>query len=262
MHKLSESDKRKLEKVLVIPDLEKESIFGVIGRMEVLIQYFKKNKSLHNLIPFLETYYLISRAVAEKNVERGKFYDNYPKIERLDVYFASLYFKPLKIFLETGRTVKPWQNYFKYCKKRSGVPFFQMLLGINSHINGDLAHALVLSGYEEKKDFSVINRILKEEIPDVMKYLAFEEHDVFGAGGLIFKKLVLEEFRNIVVKWRKSAWENAQVLEIDNTQKLLKKVHKDTEVVASGLVGVVDDLVGLKNMTKLKSQVEGFKVVL
>ena len=124
--------------VLQIKDLKSETIFDVIGRMEVLLEYFKSKPRHKNLVPFLETYYLITKAVAEKQLKHPKFFRDPKSLGKLDVDFANLYFKPLKIYLETGRTVKPWQKYFEYCEQKNGLPFLQMFLGMNAHINADL----------------------------------------------------------------------------------------------------------------------------
>lgn len=54
-----------LEKLLTIRDLSQESIYGVIGRMEVLIEYFNQ-PGLLGFLSFLRTYYYVTRASAEK----------------------------------------------------------------------------------------------------------------------------------------------------------------------------------------------------
>lgn len=101
-----------LDSALALARPGKETIYGVLGRMEVLLDYFKQNERHHGLVPFLEVYYLVTKAVAEKRVLEEAFFDDFPSMERLDMHFASLYFRPLRRFLATGRPPRPWQRYF------------------------------------------------------------------------------------------------------------------------------------------------------
>jgi len=250
-------DKR-LRKILLIKDLDNEDIFGIIGRMEVLLDYFKKKEKYNNLIPFLETYYLVSKSVAEKNT---KYYTNYKDLEKMDVYFASLYFKPLLTYLETGKCSKPWQNYFKYCKE-DGIPFVQMILGINAHINADLLMSLNKLNYKNRKDFFVINKILKEVTPKVMKFLAFEEHDVFGIGGLVFKKFVNQEFKNVIFNWRTKSWENSRYLSSKKKSitKEESKIYDQTENISLEIIKIFEDLSIFKNISEVSKKLHNLNV--
>src|SRR5437016_5673531 len=99
MHRLNTSE---LHRLLSIPNPKDETIFGVIGRMEVLLDLFERNEQYHSLLPFLKTYYYVTKASAEKYVQRRHFFWSLRDYETLDVYFASLYFKPLLAFLVEG----------------------------------------------------------------------------------------------------------------------------------------------------------------
>jgi hypothetical protein len=183
--------------------------YTLLGRMEVILQSFKGNPKYHHFVPFLETYYLVTKKVVDK-ISKEKSFNNTPALVKLDVIFASMYFKPLQGFISKKTKSAPWTNYLSYCSKKSSTSFVQMITGINAHINGDLPIALLKTGYTEEKDFFLINNILKSVIPEVFSYLSFDEKDIYGISGLILQKLVLEEFNKIVVKWRKNAWNNYQ----------------------------------------------------
>ncbi|MDP3741669.1 MAG: DUF5995 family protein, partial [bacterium] len=180
-------DKDQLTKILTIKDLQRETIFDIVGRMKVLLEFFKRNPRHKNLVPFLKTYYLITKSVAERRLERKKYFADTTGLDRLDAHFADLYFRPLREYLLRGKMKKPWQTYFKYCERKDGIPFVQMLLGINAHINSDLLTSIVDLKYGNRKDFLTINIILKEEIPDVMKFLVRVDHDLYGLGVLVFR---------------------------------------------------------------------------
>ncbi len=217
-------DNFSLRKLLVIDNLKDETIYTIIGRMEVLLKYFKENKKHNSLAPFLETYLLVTIAVAEKYNLKKSYFSEFKSIEKLDIYFASLYFSPVLNFIETGKSTKPWQSYFKYISDNNGIPFLQIILGINSHINADLFTSISKLKYSNEKDYFLVNDILMEVIPDVMKIL-IKRHDLLGFGSLVFKNFITNEFHMVIEKWRSDAWANHLVKTnphyiIENTEKL------------------------------------------
>lgn len=211
-----------LKKVLTITDPKEETIYTIIGRMEVLLEFFKEHNP--SLAPFLETYLLVTIAVAKKYTLKKPYFQDFNSIQKLDVYFASLYFKPVLDYLEDGELIKPWKSYFKYISKSEGIPFLQIILGINAHINADLYTSISKIKYSNEKDYFLVNDILLEVIPDIMKIL-IKKHDLLGFGSLIFKKFIEEEFHLVIEKWRSQAWANHKIKTnekqiIDNTEKL------------------------------------------
>lgn len=220
-----------LEKLL-LTTTSKESIYDVIGRMEVLLDYFNQN-NLSGFIPFLKTYYFVTKAAAEKYLFYRHFFWSLSDYQRLDIYFASLYFKPMYEFLNHGTAHRPWQAYFDYCQKPDGFAFIQMVLGINAHINADLYHALLKLKYRNKHDFFLVNRILEEVALPVIHFLA-SEHDLIGLGGLTFQDFIYSEFREIILRWRKEAWENSL-----KSKTLLKPLYYDQVLLETERVGRV-----------------------
>ena len=233
-------DKKELIKTLEV-DPQKETIFGIIGRMEVVLDFFKKNPEYRSLIPFLETYYLVTKKVAEKRIEQKHFYENPTDLERLDVVFASLYFEPLSHYLKTKKSHPPWAGYFKYCEK-DGIPFLEMLLGINAHINADLCDTLIRLKYKNKKDYFLIDNILHEVTPEIMKFLAFSSHDVFGLGGMVFKKIVEEDFYKTAISWRKNAWHNALTISSGSYPEYRNELNSTTEDTCTNLITIFREL--------------------
>ena len=222
-------------------DTAQETIHGVIERMEHLLEFFKNEHAYKRLIPFLETYYIVTKTVLKKRMDPPHFYDKPDDLERLDVYFASLYFQPLKKYIETGKSEPPWAGYFSYCEK-DGIPFLQMLLGINTHINSDLCTSLIASGYSNRRDYLVINNILDEVTPKIMRFLAFSAHDIFGLGGMIFRRLMEKEFYKTVVEWRQNAWDNALTISTARNMDYQNKLFKCTEETCSRLINIFHEL--------------------
>src|SRR4051794_10601152 len=65
---------RQLREVLTAEDWANESIFSVIGRMEVLLEYFEDQPKYHPLVPFLQTYYYVTKAIARSRLARRRFF--------------------------------------------------------------------------------------------------------------------------------------------------------------------------------------------
>jgi hypothetical protein len=229
-------NKTQVRQLLIIEDPEKETIYGVIGRMEVLIDFFKQDSQYHGLLPFLMTYYLVTKLVADKYIHTRHYFSNMKAHEMLEVHFASLYFKPLLVFLETGEGVAPWKTYFEYSQNPKGLPFAKMLLGINAHINTDLYLSLIHLDYHYEKDYFLINRILQELIPDVMQYLVVTERDLLGVSGLVLKDFITAEFHNVIERWRLEAWVNAQLTTARNSQRMRRKMIRNTEELGKRLI--------------------------
>lgn len=214
------------EKVLHISS--QENIYSVIGKMETLLEFFKSNPKYKSLCPFLETYLLITKSVAEKYSLKKSIFQNLPQLQNLDIYFAKLYFQPLLKYLKTKEKTKPWKTYFEYCELENGIPLIQLMLGINSHINTDLFMSLKKINYKSEKDFFQVNNILLDSIPKVMKML-ISKHDPVGFGGIIFKDFIEKEFHIIIESWRSNAWANYKLkseenLITENTEKMGKEI--------------------------------------
>jgi len=234
-----------------------ENIFEVIGKMQTLIEYFKDTKKYNSLLPFLETYYLVTKKVAEKNIQNENYYQNPKALETLDIEFAWQYFISLEKYLKSKTKKMPWKNYFTYCEKNK-LAFLEMFIGINVHINADLCVTLAKINYKEKKDFKKINKILEELIPKVMRNLAINYKDIFGFGGVVLEDFAKNEFKKIVVKWRNQAWKNSKKLRKDSTKK--KEIYQMTEDVSKELIRIFsEDLFNpklfLRDLEKIKVRI-------
>lgn len=220
-----------------IEHCEEESIFSILGRMNLLLEYFSASPKYKYLVPFLYTYYTVTKEVATRSImQKNSSFENIPALHQLDVYFASLYINPLHAFMEDSKKTSPWKTYFEYCTTKKANPFLQMLLGINAHINGDLPVCVYTLQYTEKKDYEHINHVLEELIPKIMFFLATEYRDVLGLSGLLFPQLTSEEFQRIIVQWRNQAWENGHALIEKNSDAGIAAIHQQTEEIAQQLI--------------------------
>jgi hypothetical protein len=103
---------------------------------------------------FLATYLRTTRAVAEE-LERGRFRDP-GWVERWDVAFADLYLDAVEAAQAGRRPPEPWAVAFG---ARDLPPLRHVLLGMNAHINYDLAQSLLaVISPEEFQDQALLAR--------------------------------------------------------------------------------------------------------
>lgn len=226
-----------------------EDIYSVVGKMESAVAFYDSSKRFFGMASFLKTYLMVTQEVMKNSLKKSYFKD-VEALRKLDVYFASLYFKPAKDFVFGNKKRIPWRVHFDYCSRKKSLPFVQTLTGINSHINGDLPVTLLKMNYKERKDFLKINQILLGVIPKLMKYLAFERHDFYAAGALIFRKFVVYEFKKVVVRWREDAWKNYLKLKKMNRIKRnyeIWKMRRETEKINKEIIQIFDDVLKFKN---------------
>lgn len=254
-------NRSQLENLLVIKNPHKETIYGIVGRMEILLDYFLGSPALYPLIPFLKTYYFVTKSSADKYVLYKHYFWSLRDYELLDVYFAKLYFEPLLHYLEGKEVASPWQHYFNYCRNPNGIPFIQIILGVNAHINTDLYQAIVDLKYNHVGDFFLVNKILKEVAPDVLKFLAFEK-DLVGVGGLIFKDLIRAQLENTILKWRADAWKNARQTNQQNYKSNLLQVAAGTEKIGENLIKDFSSIYSFRNIPNAIRDVNALNVSL
>ena len=123
-------------------------IDALIGRMEGLLAPLEARG--HPGRFFLATYLRTTRAVAAE-LGRGGFLDP-PWVERWDVAFADLYLDALETAEAGRRPPAPWAVAFGAGGRAGLPPLRHVLLGMNAHINYDLAQSLLAVIADEEFD--------------------------------------------------------------------------------------------------------------
>ena len=111
----------------------------LIGRMEGLLGPLEARNDPGRF--FLATYLRTTRAVREE-LDRGGFRDT-AWVERWDVAFADLYLDALEAAEGGQRPPAPWAIAFAAGRQDRFPPLRHVLLGMNAHINYDLAQSLL-----------------------------------------------------------------------------------------------------------------------
>jgi Family of unknown function (DUF5995) len=114
-------------------------IGALLGRMEGLLEPLEASGDPGRF--FLATYLRTTRAVAEE-LDRGGFRDP-AWVERWDVAFADLYVDAVEDAQAGRRPPEPWAVAFGAGDRDGLPPLRHVLLGMNAHINYDLAQSLL-----------------------------------------------------------------------------------------------------------------------
>jgi len=188
------------------------SIEEVIEALTVIINRATADGSRLGYFPAL--YRRVTREV-KRGIERGRFMDG-PRMERLDVAFANRYLAAYEGWRAGQYVSNCWMMAFGAAGRTDRAIIQHLLLGMNAHINLDLAVAAAeiapgnaISSLQT--DFQQINKILSEQISDVQDAIASVAPLMWildVVGGQDEERLV--EFS--LTKARDAAWMQALVL--------------------------------------------------
>jgi uncharacterized protein DUF5995 len=144
------------------------SIDEVIARLDAIIAQAVVER---DRLGFFAVLYRTVTAAVKKGIAEGRFEDG-PRMERLDVAFANRYLEAFDAHRSGGTPTDSWRVAFAAGKSRRAVIMQHLLLGMNAHINLDLAIAAAevcpgdaIAGLE--RDFNEINTVLATLETDV-----------------------------------------------------------------------------------------------
>lgn len=140
----------------------------VIQNLDRIITQSIANKSRLGYFPAL--YRKVTLQVA-RGISQGQFEDG-SRMERLDVLFANRYLEAFELFQKGKAVPEAWRLAFDTAAEWWPIVLQHLLLGINAHINLDLAIAAAATspGPELpglRNDFERINGILAALVDDV-----------------------------------------------------------------------------------------------
>lgn len=149
------------------------SMDEVIDQLEQIVQHAITHSEREGY--FAALYLRVTRAVKQK-IEDGYFDDN-PRMERLDVVFANRYLVAYHQFKNGQPCSASWQLAFDTCQRWQPLVLQHLLLGMNAHIGLDLgiAAATICPGASIPSlhdDFNKINTVLAGLVNTVQNELA------------------------------------------------------------------------------------------
>ncbi|MDH5464181.1 MAG: DUF5995 family protein [Thiovulaceae bacterium] len=170
---------------------------------------------------FASLYTRVTLAV-KQGIDEGIFQDN-ERMERLDVNFANYFLNNL------DQANMVWQSVFDQAQNKKLVISQHLLLGMNAHINYDLAFATFETQEMSKepmndlyKDYLLINTILQEQIDAVQERInrSWWVYRLLDKLFLRFDEIYIQ-FRLICA--RDSAWEYATKLHVGTSKEQIRK---------------------------------------
>ena len=149
------------------------TIDDVLARLELILARCLRDRS--RLGYFAALYRAVTRRVRD-GIASGRF-ENGPRMERLDVIFANRYLDAVDQLWRGEEPTRSWQLAFRAAERRSPVILQHLLLGMNAHINLDLAVAAAEAAPGDslpglKRDFDEITVLLDEMIQGVQDRIA------------------------------------------------------------------------------------------
>ena len=137
------------------------TIDEIIASLEKIIADCTSAKS--RLGYFAALYLKVTKSV-KSGIAAGQFQDG-PRMEKLDVLFASRYLQAYEQWKNKQQPTASWAIAFEQAEKSSVLVLQHLLLGMNAHINLDLGIAAVeVSGSQPiallKQDFDSINTVI------------------------------------------------------------------------------------------------------
>ncbi len=168
---------------------------------------------LCNLISFNHTYLLITEAVRSR---LGKnYFDNDKLMILFDINFTRYYFNALKNYVDKRPCPPAWKVLFDNCKKNNSFQMIYMGLGVNAHVNNDLAFTLLdtIKAKEiYRNDYNKVNSIINSCVEEVISHI-IEKPPFLNK----LKMLLLPFYRQllfiIIKRWRTNAWKAFEKLE-------------------------------------------------
>lgn len=144
------------------------TIKEVIEALDTIIQESKDTNS--PLGYFAALYQKVTEKVQE-GITDG-FFEDGPRMEKLDVIFASRYLDAYWAYQKNETVTLSWLKAFELSKEYWPIVLQHLLIGMNAHINLDLgiAAAEVMKGKDIqhlKSDFDKINDILSSLVKEV-----------------------------------------------------------------------------------------------
>jgi hypothetical protein len=186
------------------------------------------------ILPGILPHYKRMTQAIEENINARRFEDS-ARMEKLDAVFTQRYLDAYAAYFSKAPCSSSWCTTFDCCTDHSLIVLQHLLLGINTHINLDLAiaAATIAPGdniYALKNDFYRINILISSLFDDIEECLAA----VWAPMHLLMKmtKGKQDAVLNFSIeKARTASWANAVLLaNMDDEQKNVYIKQMDTTV--------------------------------
>ncbi len=180
--------------------------------------------------------YLITTAAVGDLVAANHFEDN-PYLVEWDRDFADRYFAAYDAYHSGAWTPEPWRIAFEHADSGNSTVGEDLLLGMNAHVNYDLAfsaYAMQLPQMGQKDEYDRVN--------DAFWNVVVPSGNEFGArydpGSARSSQELTEEDQatvELLISWREAAWVNAVALAAAPTDWARQAVANNIEATAGAI---------------------------
>jgi len=180
-----------------------------------LTQIIEQCKTSGNRAGYFAALYKRMTIAVRDGINTNKF-DDGARMEKLDMIFAQRYLNAYKSYFSKQTCSLSWQFAFDACADNSLIVLQHLLLGINTHINLDLAIAAaeVAQGNSInalQNDFNSINNLIGSLVDDIQECLC----EVWFPMRMLMKvangkQIAVLNFS--IDKAREASWSNALLL--------------------------------------------------
>ena len=172
-------------------------------------------KARNSRMGFFAALYRQVTLEVQRGITRG-FFDNGPRMERLDTCFANRYLAALTAWQSGGTPTRSWKVAFTAMEDPQQIILQDLLVGMNAHINLDLgiAAAQICPGdriEDLKDDFFKINQVLAALIQPIETVIG-RFSPMIGLLEKIGKKDAAEVLGFSMDVARQDAWNHAVIL--------------------------------------------------
>lgn len=213
--------------------LSTQTIDDIIDQMNHVIDRCTREKS--KLGYFAVLYRDVTVQVRNK-IREGNYFEDNERMERLDVVFANRYLNAIHEYWNEDKPSKSWMVAFDTSKSSSPMILQHLLLGMNAHINLDLAIATAQVAPGDslpsiQRDFEKIMDLLSCMIEEVEERIervspSFRLIDKFG--GKTDEKIA----GFIIDKARDLGWRTAEKIAKQSPEEFYESIRFHDEMVS------------------------------
>ena len=209
-----------------------DTIDDVINQLTAIVEWSKESNSRMGY--FAALYRKVTIRV-KKGIEDG-FFDDGPRMERLDVIFANRYIHACYQYQTGQKPTESWVRAFDATEDWWPIVLQHLLIGMNAHINLDLGIAAAETVPPEqlpnlKGDFEKINQVLADLVGGVKDELA-EIWPILGIMNRYLGNVETAIINFSMEKARDAAWSFAEELSPLTGEQRNKAIEEKDEMFA------------------------------
>lgn len=214
----------------VVPEKTLGSVPDVLAAMDT-IEPLLEPAGLGHVVPFNNVYKRLTGEVTY-GVHHDGIFEQPDVVEHNVRTFAQFYFDPLRYYLDGNprAIAAPWQRLFYGRAAKSATNGIQFALGMNAHINYDLAQSLAATKvtYDYYRDYKIVVGGL---IDGTSREISSDYLQVPELAQVVIRKFAVHS----IAIWRNNAFSTGQKLQklADDprrTQKVLTSLERSSDL--------------------------------